>query len=81
MAHDIQPLRLVFRWMMRGFSGHLPPEQLLYLWDLVIAYDSMEVYPLLAAAILSFRYVRHVKGGYYGQQTKNCQPLGHPCYI
>ena len=57
MANDIQPLRLVFRWMMRGFSGHLPPEQLLYLWDLVIAYDSMEVYPLLAAAILSFRYM------------------------
>ena len=43
MSHEIQPLRLVFRWMMRGFSGHLPPEQLLYLWDLVIAYDSMEV--------------------------------------
>lgn len=55
MGHEIQPLRLVFRWMMRGFSGHLPPEQLLYLWDLVIAYDSMEVFPLLAAAILSFR--------------------------
>ena len=55
MSNEIQPLRLVFRWMMRGFSGHLPPEQLLYLWDLVIAYDSMEVFPLLAAAILSFR--------------------------
>ena len=31
------------------------PLQLLYLWDLVLAYDSMEVFPLLAAAILSFR--------------------------
>ena len=31
------------RWIMRGFSGHLPPEQLLFLWDLVLAYDSMEV--------------------------------------
>ena len=28
---------------MRGFSGHFPPGQLLYLWDLVLAYDSMEV--------------------------------------
>ena len=27
VSNDIQPLRLVFRWMMRGFSGHLPPEQ------------------------------------------------------
>ncbi len=40
---------------MRGFSGHLPPEQLLYLWDVLLAYDTMEVFPLLAAAIISFR--------------------------
>ena len=55
---------------MRGFSGHFPPSQLLYLWDLVLAYDSMEVslrlqdvfkdsfyqlFPLLAASIISFR--------------------------
>ena len=32
-----------YRWIMRGFSGYFPPTQLLYLWDLVIAYDSMEV--------------------------------------
>ena len=31
---------------MRGFSGHFPPFQLLFLWDLVLAYDSMEVYIL-----------------------------------
>ena len=40
---------------MRGFSGHFPPQQLLYLWDMVLAYDSMELFPLLASAILSFR--------------------------
>lgn len=40
---------------MRAFSGHLPPEQLLYLWDLILAYDSLEVLPLLAVAIISFR--------------------------
>ncbi|XP_049802117.1 TBC1 domain family member 19 [Schistocerca nitens] len=51
----IQPARVVFKWLMRGFSGYLPPEQLLYLWDLVLAYDSLEVLPLLAVAILSFR--------------------------
>ena len=27
----------------------------MYLWDLVLAYDSMEVFPLVAAAIMSFR--------------------------
>lgn len=40
---------------MKGFSGHLLPEQLLNLWDLIIAYDSLEILPLLAVAILSFR--------------------------
>lgn len=40
---------------MRGFSGHLPPEQLLCLWDLVLGYDSLEIIALLAVTILSFR--------------------------
>ncbi|XP_011336282.2 TBC1 domain family member 19 isoform X2 [Ooceraea biroi] len=51
----IQPVRVVFKWLMRGFSGHLPPEQLLYLWDLILGYDSLEIIPLLAVTILSFR--------------------------
>ena len=29
---------------MRGFSGYFPPNQLLYLWDLIIGYDSLEVH-------------------------------------
>lgn len=41
--------------MMRGFSGHLPPEQLLTLWDLILAYDSLEIIPLLAVVIVIFR--------------------------
>ncbi|XP_050421069.1 TBC1 domain family member 19 [Adelges cooleyi] len=55
VSHNIHPTRVVFKWIMRGFSGHLPPEQLLNLWDLILAYDSLEVLPLLAVAILSFR--------------------------
>jgi hypothetical protein len=43
---------------MRAFAGHFPPTQLLYLWDLIIAYDSLELLPLLAASILSFRKER-----------------------
>lgn len=48
-------VKIVFKWLMRGFSGHLPPEQLLYLWDLILGYDSLEIIPLLAVAILNFR--------------------------
>lgn len=55
MSHNIHPIRVVFKWLMKGFSGHLLPEQLLNLWDMIIAYDSLEVLPLLAVAILSFR--------------------------
>ncbi|GJQ86471.1 hypothetical protein Trydic_g10377 [Trypoxylus dichotomus] len=51
----IPPLRIVFKWLMRAFSGHLPPEQLLQLWDIILAYDSLEVIPLLAVIILIFR--------------------------
>lgn len=40
---------------MKGFSGFLLPEQLLNLWDMILAYDSLEILPLLAIAILSFR--------------------------
>lgn len=28
-------IRIVFKWLIRAFSGHLPPEELLILWDLV----------------------------------------------
>lgn len=40
---------------MRAFSGHLPPEQLFYLWDLVLAYDSLEITAVLAVSVLIFR--------------------------
>ncbi|XP_049825872.1 TBC1 domain family member 19 [Aethina tumida] len=51
----IHPLRVVIKWMMRAFSGHLPLEQLLNLWDLILAYDSLEVIPMLAGSIVIFR--------------------------
>ncbi|XP_072384217.1 TBC1 domain family member 19 [Diabrotica undecimpunctata] len=53
--YHVPPLRLVIKWIMRAFSGHLPPEQLLSLWDLVLAYDSLEIISLLAVVILIFR--------------------------
>ncbi|CAF4853608.1 unnamed protein product [Pieris macdunnoughi] len=52
---NINPIRVVFKWIMRAFSGHLPPDQLLLLWDTILGYDCLEILPLLAVAILSFR--------------------------
>ncbi|XP_044749874.1 TBC1 domain family member 19 [Coccinella septempunctata] len=51
----IHPLRIVIKWIMRAFSGHLNPEQLLTLWDIILAYDSLEIIPMLAVVILIFR--------------------------
>lgn len=48
-------MRVVIKWIMRAFSGHLAPEQLLMLWDIILAYDSLEIVPVLALAIVVFR--------------------------
>ncbi|KAK3734277.1 hypothetical protein QZH41_015127, partial [Actinostola sp. cb2023] len=48
-------LRLVFNWMVYAFSGYLATDQVLLLWDRILAYDSMEVLPVLAMAVLSYR--------------------------
>lgn len=38
-------LRIAFKWLMRAFSGYLASNQLLSLWDRILAYDSLEILP------------------------------------
>jgi hypothetical protein len=52
------PLKLVFSWLFFAFAGVLEVEQVLALWDLVLAWDSLLVVPVLAAALLAFREKR-----------------------
>ena len=40
---------------MKGFSGYLPVEQVLQLWDLMLAYDSIQLFSLFALGVLSIR--------------------------
>ncbi|XP_023235847.1 TBC1 domain family member 19-like [Centruroides sculpturatus] len=54
-SHDIQPLKVVIKWIMRAYSGYLAADQILLLWDQVLAYNSLEILGVLAAAIFSFR--------------------------
>ena len=42
---DVQPLHIVFKWLMRAFSGYLASSQLLDLWDRIIAFNSLEILP------------------------------------
>ncbi|XP_074650337.1 TBC1 domain family member 19-like [Tubulanus polymorphus] len=50
-----QPLKMAFKWLIRAFSGYLSSDQVLLLWDRILAYGSMELLPVLAYAIFSFR--------------------------
>lgn len=51
----LHPTSIAFPWILYAFSAHLPCDQLLLLWDRVIGFDSLELLPLLAVAIFSFR--------------------------
>ncbi|XP_037116478.1 TBC1 domain family member 19 isoform X1 [Syngnathus acus] len=50
-----QPLRIAFKWLLRAFSGYLCTDQLLFLWDRILGYDSLELVAVLAAAVFAFR--------------------------
>ncbi|KAH9507879.1 hypothetical protein Btru_053112 [Bulinus truncatus] len=56
-----QPLKIAFKWLMRGFSGFLASDQVLLLWDRILAFDSLEILSVLAAAIFSFRKTNLLK--------------------
>ncbi|XP_064608435.1 TBC1 domain family member 19-like [Liolophura sinensis] len=56
-----QPLKIAFKWLVRAFSGYLSSDQVLLLWDRLLAYNSLEILPVLAVAIFSFRKTNLVK--------------------
>ncbi|XP_048460896.1 TBC1 domain family member 19-like [Rhincodon typus] len=41
--------------MVRAFSGYLATDQLLFLWDRILGYNSLEILAVLAAAVFAFR--------------------------
>ncbi|XP_072039594.1 TBC1 domain family member 19-like [Amphiura filiformis] len=51
------PLKIAFKWLMRAFSGYLASDQLLLLWDRILAYGSLELLAVAAAGIFAFRRV------------------------
>jgi hypothetical protein len=52
---DINPIEIVFKWILYAFVGILEVDQVLLMWDRIIAYDSLDVLSLTAAALISFR--------------------------
>lgn len=44
---EVQPLQIVFKWIVKCFSGYLASSQLLELWDRMLAFNSLEILPSL----------------------------------
>lgn len=40
---DVQPLSIVFKWLVRCYSGFLASSQVLELWDRILAFNSLEI--------------------------------------
>lgn len=51
----VQPLQLAMPWIQFGFVTFLEADQVLLLWDRLLGYDSLELLPVLAAAVIVFR--------------------------
>ncbi|XP_025088277.1 TBC1 domain family member 19-like [Pomacea canaliculata] len=56
-----QPLKIAFKWLMRAFSGFLASDQVLLLWDRILAFDSLEILSVLCVAIFCFRKTNLMK--------------------
>lgn len=53
----VSPLDLVMPWLLTAFASHLAPTETLLLWDRIVGYESLLPLPVLAVAVLTFRYV------------------------
>ena len=52
---ELPPGKLAVHWIASGFASFLPAEQTLVLWDRIIGFDSLELLPILAAAVFVYR--------------------------
>ena len=52
---DAHPTTYAVPWMLYAFSSVLPADQTLLLWDRILGFDSLELLPVLAAAIFAYR--------------------------
>jgi hypothetical protein len=51
----LNPLEIAFKWILYAFVGVLESDQVLQLWDRIVGFNSLELLPLTAAALFSFR--------------------------
>ena len=51
----INPLKTVFPWIYYAFVGVLEVDQIYFIYDRVMGFESMEIFSVMAAGIFSFR--------------------------
>jgi hypothetical protein len=51
----INPLKTVFPWLYYAFVGMLEVDQIYYLYDRILGFDSLEILSIVSAGIFSFR--------------------------
>ncbi|RXG53631.1 TBC1 domain family member 19 [Armadillidium vulgare] len=77
LSLGIQLLPIAFRWILRAFSGYLCPEQLLHLWDIILAWSSLEILPTLAAVLAdlsTIKVIPLIKLALSGDKTREFDP-------
>ena len=52
---EMPPGSVAVHWIASAFGSFLPAEQTLVLWDRIIGFDSLELLPILAAAVFVYR--------------------------
>lgn len=52
---NVQPLSIAFPWIFSAFSQYLDVEEIFVLWDRIIAYNNLDLLPILAVSIVMFR--------------------------
>ena len=52
---ELYPGRVALGWIASGFASFLPADQTLVLWDRIVGFGSLELLPILAAAIFVYR--------------------------
>ena len=51
----INPLKIAFPWIFYCFVGYLEVSEIYFLFDRILGFDTVEVVPILAAAIFVYR--------------------------
>jgi len=63
MGPEAAPLQIAFPWIVRGFVGFLPTTEVLWLWDRIVGFDSVDLSQLRALPLMQHMLFASELGG------------------